>query len=607
MSGPAPGRANWLLGGGGKKHVGDALALLVFFYLLGISLMPLADPDLFWHLRTGQLTLQDFQLPGSAGQDIFSYTVQGPLDASQVAGLRSQWLGQVAIYSVYAAFGYSGLIFMRALMTLLPFVFIYAYGRKRGLGAVQCMALTLLPVLLIILSLHYTFERPQAFTFLMTLSLLWLLWRLRGQGGQGGKATAVALVAMMALWSNLHGGFIFGVAVLAVFALGVLGSAAIRRSGRDLWLVPFSALAAAATLLNPNTYRTAYAFLSSLYRGLTSTGGQSGGTALTSITGVILEFKPLWFFVQEFHYVWPVYMMAFIGLVVLAVAWSYAERRGVDAPELLVVLLVAGFGLYFSRGVTLSLLVLPFLAVGSLAAMGRLPRVAFTAVALLLALALVVTTVKRSPWQLRPSLPTEWVDAAYPEGALQFMREHDVRGPVFNDLLWGGYVIWRAWPRYRVFTDTRLLSREVLGKYRAVTSVAPGYERILQDYAVEVLLVPVFSVEAGRVEPLALRFMEQEPQGWSLVYLQGNSAVIVRNAGRNRGIASRMRIPYKVLNVTVLQAAERALAMMPGHPGALGSKAVALYGMGRYDEARRIFLRLAPSPLRDAYLRKLPR
>ena len=60
-----------------------------------------------------------------------------------------------------------------------------------------------------------------------------------------------------------------------------------------------------------------------------------------------------------------------------------------------------------------------------------------------------------------------------------------------------------------------------------------------------------------------------------------------------------------VLYFRILDLSEGILASSPGHPDALLSKAVALYGIGRYDEAERIASSLPESPLRRQLIERL--
>src|SRR5580698_9974684 len=66
------------------------------------------DPDMWWHLRTGQIISTTHAIPTS---DIFSYTT------SHHAYVPHEWLSQVLIYIAYALGGYTGMMVWLCLFT----------------------------------------------------------------------------------------------------------------------------------------------------------------------------------------------------------------------------------------------------------------------------------------------------------------------------------------------------------------------------------------------------------------------------------------------------------------------------------------------------------
>jgi hypothetical protein len=425
---------------------------------------------------------------------------------------------------------------------------------------------------------------------------------------------------MMALWSNLHGGFIFGVVMIWVFTLGVLIEAALYRKSKstrsvkeELFMLVPAALGTAASLLNPNTYSLLYGFLRGhIFRFLSdpfavgassAAGGLRGG--MVDVAAELLEYKPLWFFYQEFHYIWPPLMMAYMALAVLVVLASYAASRRVRFPEALLLSAFVIFGFYYARGVTLALVVLPLFVVFPEKDIGRIFRLASGGIAAVLCAVLVFMTFQRSPWQLDPSMPAGWVDPSYPEGAVRFIREKNIRGPMFNELRWGGYLSWRLHPKHKVFVDGRLISRPVFDAHLFIARAVPGHMRELDAFGVNFILIRGMARESGVMTPLTLKFIEDEPEDWKLVFMEGNSALFLRNTGRNRHVIERYGLPYKVLNGLIFSEAESMARMVPGHPGAFLSMAIALTGLERYEEAERILRALPPSPMRDRYLKRV--
>jgi hypothetical protein len=47
------------------------------------------------------------------------------------------------------------------------------------------------------------------------------------------------------------------------------------------------------------------------------------------------------------------------------------------------------------------------------------------------------------------------IEKEFPVAAVDYIRDHHLKGPIFNAYEWGGYIIWRLYPQYLVFIDGR--------------------------------------------------------------------------------------------------------------------------------------------------------
>ena len=76
-------------------------AALVVLAVFAAGLSKIADLDFWWHLKTGQLIVQQHEIPR---QDVYSYTAAGR------EYVDHEWLFQVAQYLVFDAFGPIGFV-----------------------------------------------------------------------------------------------------------------------------------------------------------------------------------------------------------------------------------------------------------------------------------------------------------------------------------------------------------------------------------------------------------------------------------------------------------------------------------------------------------------
>ncbi len=165
--------------------------------------IPANDPDLFWHLASGDWILDHGRL---LDRDVFSFTMTGtPYNVGQ-------WLGEVALALAYRAAGWLGIDLLRAALVGLATLF----ASRAVLRLQPHPAWATAPLLAAILVSKSDWgDRPQLFTLALFPLFLDLLLAVRG----GADVRRLALLPpLVLLWSNLHGAFVAGEALVAIFA-----------------------------------------------------------------------------------------------------------------------------------------------------------------------------------------------------------------------------------------------------------------------------------------------------------------------------------------------------------------------------------------------------
>ena len=81
--------------------------LVALLYLIPSvqALLPLDDPDIWWHLRTGEWILHAGWVPST---DPFSSFGYGKPWAAY------SWLFEIMVYAIHLAFGLQGIVFLRS-------------------------------------------------------------------------------------------------------------------------------------------------------------------------------------------------------------------------------------------------------------------------------------------------------------------------------------------------------------------------------------------------------------------------------------------------------------------------------------------------------------
>jgi hypothetical protein len=278
--------------------------ILFFSYLFSMSLKyPLNDPDVWWHLKTGDWIIENTEIPAD---DYFAYTTPKPLNDHQVRGLRTQWLGQVVFALAERAGGVGGVAMLRNILLLLPVLILFLWLIRKGISHYAAMGIVLLPASLLIFQLFYAFERPQGFSFLFIMLVAMLLERLRSCGPGKFDFSMVLLPVAMAVWSNLHAGFIVGNMVICIYFASEAFMYFWRRyrgsetGGARPIFFAVCVLAILMSFINPNTYHIFYEYFTGLSKKFLSDFAQtvSGGGRASWVEQVVLEFKPLRYFYE---------------------------------------------------------------------------------------------------------------------------------------------------------------------------------------------------------------------------------------------------------------------------------------------------------------------
>ena len=511
--------------------VRDIIFVFLFWSLLAgpLSNRPLADPDIGWHIRTGERILATHALPRT---DPFSSTMQGQ------PWFAWEWLYDLLLGILHQACGLNGVVWLCALLVAATFVLLLLQLLKRGTGLLLAILLMLLAEAA---STIHLYARPHIVSWL--LSLLWFVvldrWDRREQWDRPKQGPLPRWIpwffpASMLLWVNLHGGWLFGMALLGIytFAAWVEGLrarkndafAAIRAAHLARAMAWAWAVSALATLVNPFGWR----LHAHIYRYLTD----------RYLMNHIDEFGS-----PDFHG-WA--QRAFAGILMLVVIAFAANRRKLRFSHLLVVLLSAYAGFYSSRNLPVSSMLLVLIAgpmlwdnFVSLAdkpgawrwvrnGTGRISNFsdrmgaqemelqghlwALGSVALAFAICLHVGWL--GSWQV---IHAQFDPKKMPVAAVTFLQGEIVGDqastePVFSTDAWGGYLIYRMYRERKVVVDDRhdLYGSGRIRKYLILMQAEPGWQRVLEEEQIRTALLPTDSTLANLLREL--------PREWRVAY-----------------------------------------------------------------------------------------
>jgi hypothetical protein len=189
---------------------------LVFGAIALVASRPPIDPDLFWHLAAGRWIWEHSAIPRV---DPFSWT------APQRKWIAHEWLTEAVWHQLFRIGGWTALIVLNALVIIGAFVIVRNTARRLGASEGAAVALTGIAAA----SCVHTWDvRPQMISILLTALFVSLFSKSSGRDVIRQRALWWC-VPVMLLWTNLHGGWIFGMAMLVAFSFATVAEYIVHR------------------------------------------------------------------------------------------------------------------------------------------------------------------------------------------------------------------------------------------------------------------------------------------------------------------------------------------------------------------------------------------
>jgi hypothetical protein len=422
----------------------QALLLVALFTAPAVMILRLAsvaDPDVWWHLRTAEWMIEHRAAPHT---DPFSTFGAGkPWTAYS-------WLYELAIFGLFKRLGLVGIVAYSTGMAVA--VTMAVHRLIRHLQTDFSFAVVLTGITSICISRLYT-PRPWFFSILLFTLELDLLMQARRTGKVSGLAW---LPLVFALWTNLHVQFFAGLMLLVIAVAEALLAprwTAIQTRIRPAWICGILIASVLATMASPNglsSYRSLYGMVSQsgylsnvsevqaipfrhlddwgiLLLVLAATGVLARARRLVFFEGALLVFAVF----VSFHSQRDLWVVVISASAILA-----AELKGDEANRLRLTATAA-----------------PFIALGT---------------ALIVLLGFRVLHVDNA--RLRANLAVE-----LPVRAVEVVKEKGWSGPLFNDFTWGGYLIWELRMPVNAFGGQNFLGDPQIDRSISTWNGQPGW------------------------------------------------------------------------------------------------------------------------------------
>jgi hypothetical protein len=477
----------------------DMLWVLVVLagFLFITSLVPLPPNDYWWHLRVGEGVFTERVIPTT---NLYSWTV-----ASDQPFIYAAWLGEFLLYLLHLAGGLELTIFTRTILVGVAF-WLVGVEARRSSGSWRIAALA--TALACLMSINNLIIRTQIWAWLPFMLLYTCLSRYTAR--QASWKLLLLCPVVMIFWVNLHGSFVLGLGMMAIYIVG-------------------------------EAVRYIFKLNGSLSK--KQLGGLAGSTVATLLavlvnprfTGIVLYLKnllanqPVQQFIEEWQSPAPhglANLVFFGSILLLIIALSISHAR-LTPSEILLTLAFLWLAWGSQRSVGwYGMVVMPVLGKLVIKIPIRLPTlpVQRNFLNLIIAILLFVPAILVQPWfvdqfplpatyraqiqndpEIGPLLSTHT-----PIGAARYLKDHP-GGRLFNELGYGSYLIWAA-PEQLVFIDPRieLYTQEIWEDYICISN-GVNIPFQLHEYAIDRVLLD------KDLQPQLSIYLHNEPT-WQLEY-----------------------------------------------------------------------------------------
>jgi hypothetical protein len=487
------------------------IVTVTFFFLHKVGLS-----DLFWQIKIGEIISKQSQI---LYVDPFSYATFGKL------WVNHEWLASVVFYAVESIGGFSALSVLSliiGLMTGLILFFGLAVQSKR-----TDWALLLTFIIFAIGAPRFQQLRPELFGFMAFAIYLILL----SSPGRLDVGRLWLLVPLQILWANVHASAILGPGVIILYTLVASqfgrGGEPISRDEKRVLLL-FSFLSIVVSAINPFYLR----FFIFPFEHLS----HSFALAITadwrtnSLMGRYVDLAP-----------WGLLLIAVGSLFMMKL-----RRAVINWPLVAIAAIFIVPGMIMERFAPFAAIAISFLLASLIGGgQGYIKIKSFSIMrlfALIICVALPILMFSMGPIYgvmmkqkginlvMGRAVGVGLDSSEFPVEAMDFLEAHPEIGNIFNDMAYGGYMIYRLWPERRVFFDTRtpLYGEDFYMQYVGALYDENRFKILSSEYLIDAVLYDPRHMVG---EHGALKFLINDPD-WAPVFKSDNAIILVRTKPR---------------------------------------------------------------------------
>ena len=472
----------------------------------------LSDGDSGFHIRAGDFIINNMKIPKV---DIFSYV------SPPIPWTAHEWLSEVIMSFIHKCIGLSGLAIF--FMSFIAFSF-YVYFK---LLRVYCNNVVLLWPIVFFAALCTSFHwlaRPHVFS--MLILILWYmildLYEYRNIN------KLFYLPVLMLLWVNLHGGYIIGYVLIFIYIFSNFingyffsneDKTKISQKAKKLLFICF--ICFGVSLLNPFGYKI-FLFPFKLVTD-------------SFITSHVMEFLPTNFQDnQPFNYFFffSIFVILFSKMKpdltesILFFSFSYLALYSVRYTALFAIIiapiLLKRIDLFFKYSEIKMFRKIKHSGENISVVEKRNRGLLWPIILVVLLFYLGINGTIKYDFDLK----------RHAIEATEFILKEKIPGNMFNDDEFGDYLIYAAYPLYKVFFDGRsdMYGERHMKKYLSVLRLENDWQNIIEEYQIGWIFY--------KADSLLSRYLN-ERNDWKLIYADGIAHIYVKNIDKYKALVEK--------------------------------------------------------------------
>jgi hypothetical protein len=449
-------------------RVRDFIFIVIFVgtLLIGPRMMNM-DSDLGRDIALGNYILDSHEIPT---KNLLSFTKPGQSRPPY------EWLAEVLFSISHRLLNFDGVVLLTAIVISAAFLIVYLDSVHRSNMIIMAALLTLWAAAAS--SLDWL-TRPHIFSFL--LIAIWIAWLEKIRSGE--KINLWLFPVLMLIWANAHGGFIFGFLAWGAYFAGWLWEYWRKSSdinvGRKLMIIGGASLI--SSILTPDLWR--------------NWQGVFGNNSLFILSHTTETMPPNLGTVE----ILPFTFLLALVFVLLLLGW-----KRIPTSQLFLLVGFALMSLTMTRNI-------PFFAIAAVPVLAGYISQPFSKMSFWLKveehIAVIDGILSGYVWPILISLLAigsfayyqtrtqtsfnQFNPNTFPVQAIDWIESHPLKGKMFNDLNWGGYILYRVWPGKQVFIDSQsdFYGESLIREYAGIFTAGGNWDGELKQYNVSWILV----------------------------------------------------------------------------------------------------------------------